>query len=242
MKANSEQMSANVTSHQTSTYYDEKYFEWQKDLGEFGGWANRMKFAPHISSGDTVVDFGCGGGYLLKNLNCARRIGVEVNDTARRFAQEENGISAVKWVNDLEDSVADIIISEHALEHCVSPHAEIENLRRKLKPGGQIVLVVPSEGNSLKWFKGDVNNHLFTWNQMTLGNLFTSAGYEVISVQALYQRWPPLYQKIAKFGWPLFNLASRIYGSLRRSTSEVKIVARRPLTEAESNQARTIVD
>jgi SAM-dependent methyltransferase len=215
-------------SREVSDYYDEAYFDWQRDLGEFGGWANKMKFAPHISARDTVVDFGCGGGFLLKNIDCARKIGVEINDTARRFATETNGIKAVKFVDDLDDTIADVIISEHALEHCVSPHQQIVSLRRKLKAGGLIVLVVPSEGNSLKWVPGDVNNHLFTWNPMTLGNLFTSAGYEVLSVQALYQRWPPGFRTIAKLGWGVFNLTSRLYGSVRRATSEVKIVARKP--------------
>lgn len=213
-----------------SSHYDEKYFDWQRDQGDFGGWANRMKFMPHIAPTDTVVDFGCGGGFLLKNINCAERCGVEINDTARGYAQRQNGIRAVKFVDELEDSFADVIISEHALEHCESPHQQIVNLRKKLKPGGYIVFVVPSESNRLKWAPGDINKHLFTWNPMTLGNLFTSAGYEVISVKALYQRWPPGFRYVAKLGWGVFNIASKVYGSLRRNTSEVKVVARKPAT------------
>src|SRR5438034_9091082 len=95
-------LSSDNSNREVSTHYDQAYFDWQKDLGEFGGWANRMKFAPHISPADTVIDFGCGGGYLLKNIECAERIGVEVNDTARSFAEKQNGIRAVKFVDDLE--------------------------------------------------------------------------------------------------------------------------------------------
>jgi SAM-dependent methyltransferase len=229
IKAINNRMNSNDAAHETSTYYDETYFNWQKEMGEFGGWADKMKFASHISPNDTVIDFGCGGGFLLKNISCSEKMGVEVNDTARSFAEKTNGIRAVKFVEHLEDSVADIIISNHALEHCVSPHLEIENLLKKLKPGGRIVLIVPCESNKLKWFPGDVNNHLFTWNPMTLGNLFTSAGYEVLGVHAVYHRWPPFYRQVAKLGWQIFNLSCKVYGTLRKSTSEVEIVARRPL-------------
>ena len=56
----------------TSTHYDqqagEDYFDFQASIGEFGGWANVTKFSDYVAPGDTVLDFGCGGGYLLKNL------------------------------------------------------------------------------------------------------------------------------------------------------------------------------
>lgn len=44
------------------TYYDEKYFEWQKTVGEFGGKANLFKFEKYINEDSDVLDFGCGGG------------------------------------------------------------------------------------------------------------------------------------------------------------------------------------
>lgn len=228
MESISQRISVSGPRPETLDHYDQSYFDWQKDLGEFGGWANKVKFAPHISPTDTVIDFGCGGGFLLKHLDCGRRLGVEVNDAARACAEQVNHVTAVKFTDQLDDEIADVIISEHALEHCLSPRGELLSLFKKLKPGGQIVLVVPSESNRLKWAPGDINNHLFTWNPMTLGNLFTSAGFEVISVQALYQQWPPLFRQIAKLGRGVFDLSCRIYGSVRRSTSEVKIVARRP--------------
>jgi hypothetical protein len=49
------------TSNQQS-YYDSKYFAWQRSLGEFGGWANQPKFSNFIFRDDIVLDFGCGAG------------------------------------------------------------------------------------------------------------------------------------------------------------------------------------
>lgn len=212
---------------ETATYYDEKYFAFQKDMGEFGGWAETMKFSSHVAPNATVVDFGCGGGFLLKNLNCAKKIGIEINDTARHFAENTNDITAVKYAEELDDAVADLIISNHALEHCISPHKEISCLLKKLKPNGRLVVFVPCESIHNGWFPGDVNNHLYTWNPMTLGNLFASAGYEVESVEAYYHVWPPYYRKIAKFGARFFHLCCHAYGVMRKSDSQIKIVAKR---------------
>ena len=46
-------------------HYDEKYFSWQKLVGQFGGEANKIKFDNFIKENQKVLDFGCGGGYLL---------------------------------------------------------------------------------------------------------------------------------------------------------------------------------
>lgn len=215
---------------ETVTHYDETYFEFQREIGRFSGWAEKIKFTPFISSNDTVIDFGCGGGFILKNLNCTKRIGVEINDTARAYAIKENGIMAVKLVEDLEDSVADVIISNHALEHCYSPHAELSKLLKKLKPGGRIIFYVPSESINFRWSPNDINMHLYTWNPMTLGNLFTSSGYAVESCTAFYHVWPPFYKKIAKLGESGFHSLSFIWGRLRSQCSQVKIIAVRPLS------------
>lgn len=219
---------SNIEPHNV-TYYDETYFEFQKAIGEFSGWAETPKFVSYISPYDTVIDFGCGGGYILKNINCAKKIGVEINDVARSFAEKNNGILAVKFVEDLEDSVADVIISNHALEHCFSPREELVNLLKKVKPGGRVIFFVPHECIANKWFPSDVNKHLYTWNPMTLGNLFLSAGYEIESVRPFYHIWPPFYLRIAKLGQRIFHLLSFISGFLRKKNSQVKIVARRSI-------------
>ncbi len=219
-----------MESQNAAAHYDEKYFAFQKDMGEFGGWAETFKFAPYVAADATVVDFGCGGGFLLKNLNCSRRFGVEINDTARSYAGKTNGISAVKFARELDDGVADLIISNHALEHCIDPHGELACLLGKIKPGGRLVVFVPCESLRNRWFPGDVNNHLYSWNPVTLGNLLVSAGWEVESVEAFYHVWPPLYQHFAKLGTGFFHLCCRAYGLMRQRYSQVKIVARKRTT------------
>ncbi len=206
------------------TYYSEKYFEWQKKIGEFGGKVALFKFEPYVKENYTVLDFGCGGGYLLSNLNCKKKIGVEINDAARSVAEQKN-IDVKKYSYEIEDNVCDLIISSHALEHTLNPFEELKQLYPKLKKNGLIVFIVPNEKKT-KWKRNDINQHLYTWTEMNLGNLFTAAGYQVVAVEELYHRWPPKFHFIYNiFGDKIFHLICRIYGFIRRDLSQIRIVA-----------------
>jgi SAM-dependent methyltransferase len=166
-------------------HYDESYFQWQKEtVGEFGGQSEQFKFRQFVKPEDTVLDFGCGGGYVLSNLNCRRRLGVDVNPSAREQAKT-NGLEVFESVEQLPDQVIDVVISNHALEHVPSPFDVLSALRRKLKSTSVVVFVVPHECTHKTWKPNDINMHLYTWNSMTLGNLFVSAGYAIERVDAI---------------------------------------------------------
>jgi SAM-dependent methyltransferase len=214
------QMSDLVSSH-----YDEKYFAWQAPLGEFGGWANQTKFAEYISSTSRVLDFGCGGGYLLKNMNCSKKVGVEVNPSAIAMARA-NGLEVFSSVDAVPDGYVDVIISENALEHTLQPLQELKSLYRKLEPGGKAIFVVPCEHISSHYEPNDINHHLYSWSPMCIGNLFTEAGFSVVESKPYIHKWPPNFESIVKLGGRrLFEIACRIYGRWERSWFQVRIVA-----------------
>jgi len=178
-----------------SAHYSAEYFDWQKNIGAFGGRANLFKFREFIKPSDAVIDFGCGGGFLLHNIECSVKTGIELNPAARQRASE-NGIMAYSGVKELDDDCADVIISNHALEHVFSPYDELKQLSKKLKPGGLIVFVVPHEDTREEFNPQDINQHLYTWNQQTLGNLFKAAGFDVQLVEALQHQWPDNYAEV----------------------------------------------
>jgi SAM-dependent methyltransferase len=211
-----------------SKHYDAKYFAWQATVGEFGGWANLTKFNRWVRVTDTVLDFGCGGGYLLKQLPCARKLGVEPAAPAAAVARG-NGVEVFTRAEDVPDNVVDVVISNHALEHTLFPLTELRMLLTKLRPGGKIVFVVPCESIHYAYRPNDINHHLQTWSPMCLGNLFTEAGFNVIESKAYIHKWPPGARHIARLGgrWG-FDLACRIYGQLARTWFQVRIVAEKP--------------
>jgi len=210
------------------THYDEKYFDYYKPIGEFGGWANLTKFSEFISLDDNVMDFGCGGGYLLAKLNCKGKIGIEINDIAREEASRL-GITTVATVEDTPDRWADVIISNSVLEHVPHPLQALEELHSKLRPGGLIVFVTPCESIYMRYTVGDLNHHLYTWSPSNLGNLFKEAGFEIIESKPYLHRWPPrIYRHIARYGGrKLFELSCNFYGHVNRRISQVRILAQR---------------
>ena len=211
-------------SKKISKHYDDNYFDWQSSIGEFGGWANKTKFANYILENDTVLDFGCGGGYLLKNINCKNRVGVDINPAAADIAKK-NGVEIYNSVEDISNEYVDVIISNNALEHTLQPLDELKALKNKLKPNGKIIFVVPCESISYAYKPKDINHHLYSWSPMCLGNMFTEAGYSLIESKAYIHKWPPRYSLIAKIGGrKLFELICRMYGRVERSWYQVRAV------------------
>lgn len=208
-----------------STHYDDTYFDWQASIGEFGGLVNQSKFVDYISSNSRVLDFGCGGGFLLKNIKCSKRVGVEVNPSAIEKAKQ-NGIEVYSRVKEITDGYVDVIISNNALEHTLQPLEELKELYKKLKVGGKIIFIVPCESISKSYKPNDINHHLYSWSPMCIGNLFTEAGFLVIESKPYIHKWPPKYKLITKVGGRrLFEIACRIYGRIDRSWFQVRVVA-----------------
>lgn len=196
-------------------YYDELYFAEQKVIGQFGAKIKKTYFERYITENMTVIEFGCGGGYLLNEINASRKIGVEINDVARQSCEQFERVECVKYINELPDNVADIVISTDALEHTSSPYNIILELKDKLKSGGKVCFYVPNESSYSEYHKNDRDNHLYTWNALNLGNLFKAAGYFVERIELIPNKWPSNYTKIYdEGGKEVFDELSHIRGML----------------------------
>jgi SAM-dependent methyltransferase len=217
-----------LMSQPTETVYDSGYFEYQRLIGEFGGWANAPRFAQHIKPEDDVLDFGCGGGYLLKEFKCRRRLGVEISATARTVARN-NGVEVYADIASVPDDSVDVIVSNHCLEHVRNPYGALIELRKKLRDNGLVMFVVPCETVSVKDRLDDPNHHLYTFTPLCLGNLFREAGYRVLSSKQDRFRWPPKYRLIARLlGRTGFELACKIWFYIdRRYMFQVRLMARK---------------
>lgn len=217
----------------TASHYGAEYFKWQFEVGRLGGWANLSKFSKYIHPDNKVLDFGCGCGYLLANIKCKEKLGVEINPVARAEVTK-SGIRVVGSTSEVEDNWADVIISNHSLEHCRHPLQELEALLRKIVPGGMAVFVVPCETIKYKFRNGDPNHHLYSWSPMSLANLFVEAGFTLIESKAYIHLWPPRFIRrlLRSLGgrW-LFELGCTIYGVLAYLNlssalfSQVRVVA-----------------
>lgn len=207
-------------------HYDSSYFEYQKSQGEFGAIVDLFKFSEFIKDDFNIIDFGCGGGYLLRSLKGKGKIGIEINNAAFEIAKK-NGVVMYNEIENVPNEWADIIISNHALEHVLDPYNTLFKLKNKLKLGGKIIFVTPFELKG-EFDENDINQHLFTWSPLNIGNLFKAVGYKVERVELIKHRWPPQARRILKyFGEKVFHLTAKIYSRMKGDLFQVRVVAQK---------------
>ncbi|HEX5215391.1 MAG TPA: class I SAM-dependent methyltransferase [Vicinamibacterales bacterium] len=207
-----------------------EYFSWQDGGALFAGKINAHKFRDLIKPSDTVLDFGCGGGGLLANLSCARKVGVEINPAAREVARSR-GIECYAAISDVPDAMADVIVSDHALEHVPFPIAALRELRGKLKSDGVLSICVPIDNwrHQNKYNPDDQNHHLHTWTAQLLGNTLFEAGFQVVSIHSRIFAWPGGWT-VAAYGrlpYALFRAICYSYGAATGKGWETLSVAKR---------------
>lgn len=208
-------------------HYSKEYFNYQRKIGKLEAIVEKFKFKPFVRKNQVVIDFGCGGGYLLNSFKVKKKIGIEINPIAINEAKK-NRINVFTDANLVSNNIADLIISNHALEHVDSPLDELKKLKRKLKKNGTIVFVVPHERNR-EWKPNDINKHIFTWSPLNLGHLFSRAGFNVEKIDYIKYKLPPIYYQelydiLGNF-W--FDILCIIYGHLNQNLIQVRIVAKK---------------
>jgi SAM-dependent methyltransferase len=209
-----------------AAHYDDDYYSWQASGAEDGALANRGFFQPFIKPSDDVVDFGCGGGFLLDAIACARKTGIEINPAARRVAATK--FTVVADFTEVDEGSADVVISSHALEHTYDPFEKVRLCYRTLKPGGLAIFVVPCERYDTAYRESNIDQHLYTWSPVNLGNLFRHAGFTVVACERLVHRFPPGFALLRRrLGERAFHIVCFVYAWLFPKLSQIRIVVRK---------------
>jgi SAM-dependent methyltransferase len=194
-----------------------RYAQWQVGLASAMGVVSSRKFSPFVTAEDTVLDFGCGGGYILLALQCARRLGIEPNEAALKVARA-NGIDVFPSIAMVSPRTADVVITSHALEHTTRPFDELRSIRAVLKPTGRLVMVLPIDDwrTQRHYDPRDINNHLYTWTPQLLGNLLADVGFSLEHIGVLTHAWPPGFRIWRQFPAPVFDALCFAWAILRR--------------------------
>ncbi len=216
-----------------SPHYQRKagavYAEWQLRAMDALGAEAARRFRPFVRDDDVCLDFGCGGGRILDLLESGKRIGVEPSKVPAEIARGR-GIEVHPTLQDVGAGTVDVVISNHALEHCQAPFQELASMMRVLKSGGRLVLVLPLEDwrRSRRFHPEDRNHHLFAWTPLLIGNLVTDAGFRVSSITIVRHAYPPgagiLWRHLPEFAFDGICSAWSMIALMR----QLRVVAERP--------------
>lgn len=144
----------------------------------------RLAMICGIQDGGRLLEVGCGRGEFLK---VARDLfdasGVEPNpelaaDARREALIYEGLIGDAPWSN------FDVVTSFHVIEHVDSPSKFIEEIAKRLRPGGLLALETPDIGSlpyrlmKARW-RQFIPEHYYFFDRKTLCRLLRDNGFEV---------------------------------------------------------------
>jgi len=196
-----------------------KFYEsyWQNIHGHLDDfktkWSKLKKFIPQ-ESGITILDFGCGAGQILKEIQKinprAKLIGLDVSEKALGEAKKELPGAEFYGINDGEkvpvsDNSVDFIFSSEVIEHIYDTENAVSEVNRILKPGGKLLLTTPYHGfikNLIILLSGKFDSHFNPtgphvrfFSKRTLSNLLKKFGFKIEKL-GYYGRFYPIPHSI----------------------------------------------
>lgn len=129
-----------------------------------------------------ILDVGCGtGANLLMLSQYGEAEGVDVSEDALAFCRER-GLEQVKLgaAEELpyDDGTFDLVTALDVVEHLEDDLAGLREMRRVLRPGGYVLLFVPTF--MFLWgLQDDVSNHQRRYRLAELRRVLERAGFEI---------------------------------------------------------------
>lgn len=137
----------------------------------------------------TLLDVGAATGFFIEQARAVGwdAIGLEPSAWAAEYARLELGMDVVTGTLEsmhFPDQAFDAVTLWEVIEHLADPLSTLREIRRILRPGGQLVLSTPDAGSFvarafgkrwLGWRK--VPEHLFFFDRSNLDRLLVRAGF-----------------------------------------------------------------
>ena len=159
---------------------------YEKMLKSTRPWSERINRM--LTGGETILDFGCSTGHLLKNIHgqAEKVYGHEVNTKEIKFCRTQLGldVSNTDLGERFEEGMFDYITMIFVLEHIADPIELLTYLKKFLKPKGKIIVLVPNAADALLNFY-DIPDfaefyfcleHLYYYTPTTIEIVFKESG------------------------------------------------------------------
>ncbi len=149
----------------------------------------KFKLVSENSSGNSLLDIGCGTGELLnyfKGKEWHTR-GIEPYPSAREFANTQYGLHVEDepMLDTIGDQSFDVVSMWHVLEHVADLNARMQQLSRIIRKDGLLLIAVPNiESPDAKhyghlWAGLDLPRHLFHFSKNSMEALLSKHGFQL---------------------------------------------------------------
>jgi len=175
-------------------FYDNKYRSNYEDQKPEDLWTQSLpeakkrvaRFQDLLTKDIRILEIGSASGFFLYEARPYVKtvIGVELTKQYVRYATSK-GLNICESLEEIPAESCDLIFMFHVLEHILDPIEFLKEVKKKLLPGGKVIIEVPNVDDILvSTYK--INKHLdFYWeiahnyyfSRETLGKVLEKAGY-----------------------------------------------------------------
>ena len=150
----------------------------------------RIKILKNYKKKGRLLDFGCGTGWFLEGAkDHFESYGVEYSDSIREWLLEKFNIKTFKTLDSIKSEKFDIITAFDVIEHVPDPLNLLNNLKKKLKKNGIILIYTPNFDSLGFDYLGLNNNllcppnHLFYFNKKSFDFMCKKINLKIVETQ-----------------------------------------------------------
>ena len=178
---------------ETLAYYSDETYRAEKVVDDAAVFEKLVKRGELIQKNikslglpsEKILEIGCGVGSILKPFidSGSSVVGYELNREEVKYGSSKGLNLRYGTIDDVkEDECFDVIIYSHVIEHLVYPLKELAKVRKHLKEGGALVVLLPGF-NNMQVHKYKLSNyivfpHLQYFTLTSLTNLLGEAGFK----------------------------------------------------------------
>lgn len=148
-----------------------------------------LRFLKDMPKGSSLLDVGCGLGWLLKQADDLghKAEGIDSSAPFVKVGKKLLGVkSTVKKFEDLKTNKKyDMIVMSHVIEHVDDHKIFLKRTKSLLKPNGQLLIACPNINSLLfkvqkdKWFPLSPGVHPWQFSKRTLSQLLKNNGFKI---------------------------------------------------------------